>query len=324
MTKLKIIAVIFLTLVSFLLFQYFYSGNLTGLYPKTHFEILAHRGAHVMWEQGAYDRVTGCEATHIYKPTPQQTYIENTIESVAKAFEFGATIVEIDIRPSKDNILMINHEENLECKTDGHGKIYDYTAEELKKLDVGYGFTYDSGKTYPFRGKGVGKMPTLQEVLEKFPNKKFLIDHKDRSQKTARLLVDILKELPIEQQAKIYYWGSPEIYNYVKSELPNISRFLPTRPEMKNCLMPYILSAGILDFSEECKGLNIGLNKKYSKYFWGWPYNFLKKSQKNNNKVFLMVDNIEDVEYFENVPVDGIITDYIETIGPYYRNKLKE
>ncbi len=177
----------FLTLLFILIifagFRYFYPGNPQGI-SSNGFEIIAHRGAHVMWKQGEYDVATGCEATHIYKPTEEQPYIENTIESIGRAFELGATIVEIDIRPSKDGVLMINHEENLECKTDGTGKISDYTAEELKKLDVGYGFTYD-GKTYPFRGKGIGKMPTLQGVLEAFPDKKFLIDHKDRTKETA-------------------------------------------------------------------------------------------------------------------------------------------
>lgn len=276
-----------------------------------------------MWKAGTYDRATGCEARHIYKPTPTQNYIENTIESIRKAFELGATIVEIDIRRSKDDQLVIFHDYSLTCRTDGEGKVSDYDLAYLKTLDIGYGYTHDDGKTFLFREKGVGKMPTLREVLEAFPNNKFLIDHKDRSKKTAEILVNILKELPSKQRGKIYYWGSLEIYNYVNGELPEVSRFFPTRAEMKKCLMPYILSAGILSFSGECNGFSIGLNKKYSKYFWGWPYNFLKKARQNNNKVFMMVNSIKDAEYFNNLPIDGIVTDYIETIGPYYRDKLE-
>jgi glycerophosphoryl diester phosphodiesterase len=40
----------------------------------------------------------------------------------------------------------------------------------LKKLDIGYGYTADGGKTYPFRGKAIGLMPTLTEVLQAFPD----------------------------------------------------------------------------------------------------------------------------------------------------------
>ncbi len=91
---------------------------------------------------------------------------------------------------------------------------------------------------------------------------------------------------------------------------------------MKKCLLPYVFSFGLMGFSEECRGCNLGLNRKYSKYFWGWPYGFLKKAAENDNGVYLLIDTIEEAEYFKDLPVDGIATDYIETIGPYFsKNK---
>ncbi len=273
-----------------------------------------------MWQQGAYDPITGCEATHIYPPTPQQTYIENTLESIEKAFASGATMVEIDIRRSKDDVVMVNHEEDLACKTNGTGKIYDYTVEELKKLDVGYGFTHNGGETYPYRGKGIGKMPTLQEVLEKFPDKKFLIDHKDAQRKTAEILVTELEKLPAEHRKLIYYWGPPEIGDYIASKLPEVEQLFATRKDIRNCLVPYIGSVGVLGFGPECRNQRIGMNREYSRYMWGWPYNFLGKAQDSNSEVFLMVDTMEDVQWAKDLPIDGIVTDYIETIGPIYQN----
>lgn len=316
----KYLLLILLFVIIFALFQYFYPGSSKNINSKN-FEIIAHRGAHVMWKQGEYDLATGCEATHIHKPTEEQTYIENTIESIGRAFELGATIVEIDIRPSKDNVLMISHEENLECKTDGHGKIGNYTAEELKKLDVGYGFTYDNGSTYPYRGKGVGKMPTFQEVLEEFPDKKFLIDHKNRTKETADLLINILKELGEEQRGNIYIWSSKEMGDYIQKEIPEAGRLLANRSEMKSCIVKYIASFGILGFGDECSNLAVGMTKKYSKYMWGWPYNFIKKAQDNNSSVYLMVDTAEEIEWAKNLPVNGVMTDYIESVGPIFKDK---
>jgi glycerophosphoryl diester phosphodiesterase len=49
---------------------------------------------------------------------------------------------------------------------------------DLKILDVGYGYTADGGKTFPFRGKGVGLMPSLAEVLQTFPGRRLLINVK--------------------------------------------------------------------------------------------------------------------------------------------------
>ena len=63
--------------------------------------IVAHRGVHQNYEKGVYDLATGCEATHIFPPTSDE--IENTVASVAAAFDAGATIVEIDIRRTADD-----------------------------------------------------------------------------------------------------------------------------------------------------------------------------------------------------------------------------
>ncbi|MCK9578201.1 hypothetical protein M0R01_01750 [bacterium] len=315
MKKKYILFTILFVLISFTLFKYFYPGDKNSV-EKHDFNIMAHRGAHVMWDKTKYDLATGCEATHIYKPTEKQTYIENTIESIKRAFDLGANMVEIDIRSSKDNILMISHEINLECKTDGKGKISDYTVEELKKLDVGYGFTYD-GEHYPYRGKGIGKMPTLEDVLNTFPDKKFLIDHKDGTKETADLLIAEIKKLPQERRSNIFYWGPPEMGTYINQNIPEVKRLLVSRGEMKTCVINYELSFGET-FGKECKGLALGMNREYAKYLWGWPYNFIKKAQENNSLVFLMVDNEKDFQWAKDLPVDGIITDYIEDIAPKY------
>jgi len=185
----KVILVVTVGFFYLLLSQCFISGNKKGALPIKDFEVLAHRGVHVNWEKGSYDIATGCEAKHIYKPTHE--YIENTIESIEAAFDFGATIVEIDIRRSSDNHLVVFHDDMLECRTNGTGHVNERSLEYLKSLDIGYGYTYDNGNTYPLRGKGIGKMPTLEEVLQRFPDKMFLIDHKDGSMETTELLVNM-------------------------------------------------------------------------------------------------------------------------------------
>ena len=157
---------------------------------KDAFEIIAHRGVHqdyvgsvkgIRLNKGY---LTECTATRIHKPTHK--YLENTVESIQAAFDHGATIAEIDIRPTKDNQLVVFHDWMLGCRTDGQGNVIDHTVDYLKTLDIGYGYTYD-GKTYPFRGKGIGKIRTLTEILKIFPSKKFLIDNKNgKDLKTAQ------------------------------------------------------------------------------------------------------------------------------------------
>ena len=104
---------------------------------------------------------------------PDHPFLENTLPSMKAAFEAGADIIEFDIQLTKDGEFAVFHDWGLECRTDAEGQIKDYTMRELKKLDLGYGYTANNGETYPFRGKGVGLMPTLDEVLSHFPKQIF-------------------------------------------------------------------------------------------------------------------------------------------------------
>ena len=69
------------------------------------------------------------------------------------AFDLGADVVELDIRLTKDNKLAVFHDYTLEYRTDGTGQVRDYIMEELKALDIGYGYTADNGQTYPLEVK---------------------------------------------------------------------------------------------------------------------------------------------------------------------------
>jgi glycerophosphoryl diester phosphodiesterase len=66
----------------------------------------------------------------------------------------------------------------VDCRTNGTGVTRRQTLVYLKSLDIGHGYTADGGKTFPFRGKGIGLMPTLREVLAAFPDRRFLINIK--------------------------------------------------------------------------------------------------------------------------------------------------
>lgn len=300
-------------LVVFAVSQLIYPGNPAGLARPDDFIVLAHRGLHTNWRKGEYDLATGCEATHIYPPA--HDLIENTLPSIGAAFAAGATMVEVDIRPSADGVLMLNHEENLECKTDGRGKIYDHTVAELKTLDVGYGFTADGGATYPLRGKGVGVMPTLAEALAAFPDQAFLLDHKDGSRATAELLIGELKQLPPAQRALIYYWGPRELGEMIQAEVPEVTRLLAGRAELKQCLIPYLLSFGFAGFGPECRNHGMGMTRQVAPFMWGFPYRFIRQTHANGSKLFLMVDDAQDIEWARGIPADGLITDYIELVG---------
>ncbi len=113
----------FLSLMLIIGIQYIWKGSPESILSDTPKEIVAHRGVHCNYQKGVYDPVSGCKAKHIFPPA--HNYIENTLTSIKAAFEFGATIVEIDIRKTADSNLIVFHDYALECRTNGQGLIAD-------------------------------------------------------------------------------------------------------------------------------------------------------------------------------------------------------
>ncbi len=84
-------------------------------------------------------------------------YPENTMLAFEKAVEIGVDGIELDVHLTKDNELVIIHDEDIKRTCDGEGLVKDMTAEQLKK--------YDASAT--FRGVyGFCGIPTLREYFE--------------------------------------------------------------------------------------------------------------------------------------------------------------
>ncbi|PTV92446.1 glycerophosphoryl diester phosphodiesterase [Halanaerobium saccharolyticum] len=74
---------------------------------------------------------------------------ENTLIAFDKAIELGADMVELDIRLSKDGVLMVSHDSDISKYTDGQGYIENMTAKEIQE----------------YRIEKNQKIPTLKEVF---------------------------------------------------------------------------------------------------------------------------------------------------------------
>ncbi|MGO8970334.1 MAG: glycerophosphodiester phosphodiesterase [Myxococcaceae bacterium] len=94
---------------------------------------------------------------------------ENTRVAFDAAVERWRTdVLELDVHLTRDGELVVSHDATVERCTNGTGRISEATLGELQRLDAGYRFTPDAGKTFPFRGQGV-RMPSLHEVLRAYP-----------------------------------------------------------------------------------------------------------------------------------------------------------
>lgn len=102
---------------------------------------------------------------------------ENTMEAFRGAVhEWGADVLEMDVRLTADGELVVIHDETVDRTTDGRGPVRAYTLDELRRLDAGSSFRALDGGA-PFRGKGV-RVPLLSEVLEGFPDVRLNVEAK--------------------------------------------------------------------------------------------------------------------------------------------------
>ena len=63
---------------------------------------------------------------------------ENSLAAFGSAVALGASEIEFDLWWTKDGEIVSIHDATLDRVSDGHGKVYDHTYEELQKLDFGF------------------------------------------------------------------------------------------------------------------------------------------------------------------------------------------
>ncbi|ULG72783.1 glycerophosphodiester phosphodiesterase [Macrococcus brunensis] len=132
-------------------------------------------------------------------------------ESTMAAFNEAASLevdgFEIDIRVTKDDVIVVFHDAYVDRVSNGTGLIADKTLQELKTLDFGYYFK-DINGDYPFRGQQDAGIVTLEELITKFPDKRINIDIKDRPEtvagmKAPELLNELITKLHAEDRVLV-------------------------------------------------------------------------------------------------------------------------
>ncbi|KFA57750.1 glycerophosphodiester phosphodiesterase [Mageeibacillus indolicus] len=81
---------------------------------------------------------------------------ENTMAAFELAHQMHADGLEIDVHLTKDQVLVVAHDEDIKRVSDGSGLIKDYTLNELRHFNFANGYS-----AQPFY-----QIPTLNEVLE--------------------------------------------------------------------------------------------------------------------------------------------------------------
>ena len=271
-------------------------ANNTSLFldKSGEYKLLAHRGLAQTFDVSIVNWDTNT-AEIIYEP--EHPYLENTIDSMKVAFEYGADVVELDIQLTKDKKLAVFHDYDLSMRTEGTGSVGDWTMEELKTLDVGYRYTADGGKSFPFRGKGTGLMPEFTEILEMFPDKDLLIHMKHGDIETAEVLWEYLKDMSAERLSQITVYGNEAGLEYLREQNSNMRVLSGKR--LKEALLKYELLGWTGYIPNEIKNMEIHIPLMYAKALWGWPNKFVERMESVNTRVVIVEGNGKWSEGFD-------------------------
>lgn len=209
---------------------------------------------------------------------------ENTIPALEKAIERMADYAEIDVRETKDGVVVLLHDASLKRTTGNSKLIWDVPYMELMGYDAGAWFSKE------FEGT---KIPTLSEVLSLCKgriNLNIEIKLGNRDQGLVEKVVRLIEQYNFQQQCVI------SSANY--SVLAKVKEL---KPELKT---GYILSLAYGNF----------YNSEYADFF------SVKSSFINDNMVRLShrlgkevhawtVNTRAELERMKQLGVDNIITD---------------
>lgn len=237
-------------------------------------------------------------------------------------------ILELDLHLTKDNKLVLLHDDTLDRTTDSlfvFGKEglrpEDLTLSELKKLNIGVSFVDKNGEQ-PYKDIHGDDVPenlrilTLDEVLDYSLSRgdfKYIIEIKNGGEdgKAALdILYKTLKERELLQRV-IFGTFKKEISEYASSTYPDLIR----SASVKEAAEFYIAALlGKKNYQPPVKVLQVFYGGKYFKYGVNLATSRVINYAHSHNMAiqYWTVNNEKDIEYLLSVGADGIITDYVE------------
>lgn len=251
-------------------------------------------------------------------------------ENTEMAFDYVvnnklADIIEIDIKLTKDEQIVIIHDNSINdlALDDNLPSLYvnDLTYEELKKYNYGRNFVDINGNT-PYRdytidqAKNAGlSIMLLSEFLEKYESYdiKVLIEIKDKDEIAKKVADQVMNML----EGKYNSWQKDSMIISFNDEI--ISYITKKYPNQLTGALGYKI---ILEIATNILNLDSIHKAKYSSIQTSMSHDlgiidikcatkrFVKKVHKRNQTIaFFTIDNEEDMKYLISIGADIITTD---------------
>ncbi|WP_400261518.1 glycerophosphodiester phosphodiesterase family protein [Sphingobacterium sp. SG20118] len=142
---------------------------------------------------------------------------ENSLLSLKYAIDMGVDIYELDLKKSKDGVLVLMHDRTLDRTVNANGKPSDYTLKELKSFRLKNGL----GRTTPHQ------IPTFEEFLIAAKGQ-ILIDV-DKGYEYFPDVINLIKKYEMENQVMVNIDADLPFFEVEKKfgQVPNEIKLMP-------------------------------------------------------------------------------------------------
>ena len=211
---------------------------------------------------------------------------ENTLLSVQKALDLGASWIEVDVYCVEGRLLVF-HDDTLERTTNGSGEIQEKSLAYIRSLDAGKG----------------EKIPYLEEVLELMQGKARL-NVELKGPKTAIPSVDLLNKVIDENK-----WGHEDfiLSSFDHKQLNQVSES-DSRFQI-GVLLPNVKFVSFTFMRPFPSAYSVNLNKNRVNR------KIVDKAHKRGHKVLVYtVNETEDIIRMKDLGVDAVFSDYPDRV----------
>lgn len=215
---------------------------------------------------------------------------ENTMISFEKAIEQGADGIELDVQLTKDNKIVVIHDEKIDRTSDGKGYVRDYTLKELRKYN--YNATYTKVKH--------AEIPLLEDVYELFSSKNMTINVELKTgiffyPEIEEKLLALTKQYKLEDRV---LYSSFNHYSCTKIHELNPDAYIG-----------FLCSDGMIDTAIYAK--KYGANAIHpSRHSLQYPKYMINAKNCNIDVNAWTINTTEQMEYACKMGVNAIITNY--------------
>ncbi|WP_159567043.1 glycerophosphodiester phosphodiesterase family protein [Budvicia diplopodorum] len=242
---------------------------------------------------------------------------ENTLLAIDKSLENGVDAVWITLQLTKDGIPVLYRPSKLEELTNSKGAVSAYTLSELSNTDAGWSF---GGDSHPYRGKDI-RIPTLKEVLTRYPSTFFYLDIKSPDadpSRFAQALAEVLKDKENLNRVRVYSTDAKYLAALPES-IPRFESRDDTRTRLANISLSHSCDVPTKDKQARWYGLELKrqvevvetftLGEGRSKATLTWDKEAMDcfRSSGNVHIILFGINNQQDYQTAVKLGADGVM-----------------